>query len=539
MEPVAYPVRGVAHGGLHRSHFVCAHMRLSAVMFSVEYDYWPQGYDVFLGSPMANDADAPVLPDEKLLSRRPWYLIGVLILLLSLLLRQPLLVVAGYLVIVLGAVPELWYRFCLSGVTVQRTVSARRAQIGDEIVLTLTVENCKFLPLPRLRIEDEVPEEGTPIRGAYLETSVKPLRLLLINTLSLWAFQRVTRRYRLRCVARGLYTFGPLRLESGDPFGLLTREEQREHVTERLLVYPLVVPLERLGLPARAPFGDRMAPHALLEDPLRIIGVRDYVTGDDPRRIHWKATARMGRLQSKVLKPSTHHTLILFVDARTYDNPVLGYDPDLLELALCAAASVTTWGIEHGYAVGLFANGTLGEGDLPKPTVAGHAGAHALAASAEVVITGANVARSPTLHLRLPPSAAREQVVYAQELLARLIPYFPAPISQVIARETPHLPFGSTIVYTGAAPALGAEGLALLHRLRARGHSVAMLLTGDGPIETSGLPTTRIGSNATWKHLLDEALATHGIDRRGRSLPAAADTAPHDSIGLKLEEVRP
>jgi len=494
---------------------------------------------------MTNDADVPVLPDEKLLSRRPWYLIGVLVILLSLPLRQPLLVVAGFLVIVLGGVPELWYRFCLSGVSVQRTFSARRAQIGDEIVLTLTIENRKFLPLPRLRIEDEVPEEGTPIRGAYLETSVKPLRQLLINTLSLWAFQRVTRRYKLRCVARGLYTFGPLRLESGDPFGLLTREEQRADETERLLVYPLVVSIERLGLPARAPFGERMAPHALLEDPLRIIGVRDYAAGDDPRRIHWKATARMGRLQSKVLEPSTHHTLILFADVRTYDNPVLGYDPDLLELALCAAASVTTWGIEHGYAVGLFANGTLGEGDLPKPTGAGRADAHSLAASSQTGTTGTDDIHPSTLHLRLPPSAARVQIVHAQELLARLIPYFPAPISQVIAREAPHLPFGSTIVSIGAAPALGADGLAQLQRLRAHGHSVALLLTGDKQIEMNGLPTTRLGSGATWKHLLDERLAAYEIDRCGRSLPAAPsiasrrDDAPHDSFGLTLEEVRP
>ncbi len=493
---------------------------------------------------MPNDADVPVAPDEKLLTRRPWYFIGFLIILLSLLLRQPLLVVAGFLVIVLGGAPELWYRFCLSGVSVQRTVSARRAQIGDEIVLTLTIENRKVLPLPRLRIEDEVPEEGTPIRGAYLETSVKPLRLLLINTLALWAFQRVTRRYRLRCVARGLYTFGPIRLESGDPFGLLTREEQRRYETERLLVYPLVGPLERLGLPARAPFGERMTPHALLEDPLRTVGVRDYVTGDDPRRIHWKATARMGRLQSKVYEPSTHHTLILFADVRTYDNPILGYDPDLLELALCAAASVTTWGIKHGYTVGLFANGTLGEGDLPKSTGTGHAGTDSLAHSAETATNGTNVGRSSMHHLRLPPSAARDQVVYTLELLSRLIPYYPAPIAEVMAREASHLPFGSTIVYIGAAPALGAAGLAVLQRFRASGHSVALLLTGDGQLATSGLPTTRLGSSGTWRRLLDEALAAHGIDRRGRSQPAAPgvaprrDDAPPDSFGLALDEVR-
>ena len=89
---------------------------------------------------MAYDTDMPTIPDEKILSRRPWYVIGAVLILISLLLRQPLLFIAGLLVAVLGAVPEIWYRFCLSAVTVRRTFSTQRAEIGDEVFLTLTIE---------------------------------------------------------------------------------------------------------------------------------------------------------------------------------------------------------------------------------------------------------------------------------------------------------------------------------------------------------------------------------------------------------------
>src|SRR5262249_12887058 len=164
---------------------------------------------------------------------QPWYIAGFVLIFCSILLRQPVLVVVGLLVITLGLIPDLWYRFCLSGVVVSRSFSTQRAQIGDEIVLTLTVENRKLLPLPRIEIQDEVPEEGVTIRGAFLETSVKSLRAQLVNILPLWAFQRVTRRYRMRCLARGIYAFGPMRVESGDPFGFLEREVQIEAV-ERL-----------------------------------------------------------------------------------------------------------------------------------------------------------------------------------------------------------------------------------------------------------------------------------------------------------------
>lgn len=499
---------------------------------------------------MAYDTDVPVLPDEHILSRRPWYLVGVLLIGLSLLFQQPLLIVAGLLVIALGAVPELWYRFCLTDVHVRRTFSTRRAEIGDEVILTLVVENDKLLPLPRLDIEDEVPEEGLAIRGALLETSVKPLRLILLHTLSLWMFQRVTRRYRMRCLQRGVYAFGPLRLKSGDPFGLLTRERTEER-TERLLVYPLVVPLERLGLPARAPLGERPAPRRLLEDPLRVGGVRDYLPGDEPRRIHWKATARAGSLQSKVFEPTTHHTLALVVDLRTYDNPVLGYDPDLLELTICGAASVAAWGIAQGYAVGAWANGILtdisgsssGEdstaSSLFTPSARSLPEAQPRRGSADHVPTNETPSprdydtddialqraiRQAQLHLALPPSTDPQQSLRIQEALARLVPYYAAPITVILSTMETRLPYGSTVVYVGATSGLGAEGFALLRRMRSRGHAVVLLVAGDAQVEdpqvdARGLTVRRIGNAQTWQTLLDEALALHGVDRRGRPRP--------------------
>jgi uncharacterized protein (DUF58 family) len=464
---------------------------------------------------MAYDTDMPAIPDEKLLSRRPWYVIGALLILASLLLRQPLLFIAALLIAALGAVPEIWYRFCLSAVKVRRTFSAQRAEIGDEILLTLTIENGKLLPLPHLDIEDEVPEEGLSIRGGYLETSVKPLRAILVNTLSLWAFQRVTRRYRVRCLARGVYTFGPIKLESGDPFGLLTREAALDD-EEHLLVYPLTVPLARLGLPSRAPFGERPTPRRLLEDPLQIAGARPYVLGDDPRRIHWKATARTATLQSKVYEPSAHHTLVLFVDLRTYTDPTRGYDPALLELALCAAASVATWGIEHGYAVGLYANGMLLSAGAPELTIS----TSSRSTGDDDTLEHVRAAGVALLHAQLAPSARPEQLVRIQQALARVFPYWVGPMAGILARELKRLPTGSTAVYIGAARTLDDEGIALLEQMRRHGHAVTTLLTGAETVDTGRVPVMRLGDANTWHELYAETLAEHGLDERGRPSPA-------------------
>ena len=218
------------------------------------------------------------LSGEQLRSRRPWYLVGAALLLASVVFHQPLVFVAGLLALALGPIPELWYRFCFAGLVYRRHLSERRVFFGETVTLRLSVENRKPLPLPWLEIEDEFPEPLTS-QGGRLEPHFKPRRMLLMNALSLWWYQRVTRRYQVRCAARGVFTLGPLTLRSGDPFGLLTREQRIEEL-DTLLVYPPILPIERFGLPAHHPFGERRAPRRLLEDPTRVIGVREWQPED-------------------------------------------------------------------------------------------------------------------------------------------------------------------------------------------------------------------------------------------------------------------
>lgn len=468
---------------------------------------------------MRPGGDRPTIPDDNILSRRPWYAIGIALALLSFLLRQPVLLIAGLLLAALGAVPELWYRFCLSNVVVRQRMSESRLMFGDQATLVLTIENRKVLPLPWLELVDELPL-ALELRGPRLQPSSKPGRAVLEMTMALWLYQRVTRRYMVRGVARGAFAFGPLLLRSGDPFGLLTREWRLDE-TEYLIVYPLVVPIERLGLPAHHPFGERTAPRRLLDDPLRVAGVRQYVAGDEPRRIHWKATARVGTPQSKVYEPATRHMLAIFVDTRTFDPAQMthGYDPVLFELALTTAASTVSWGLAQRYAVGMFANGTLtsaGGVSLTRaaPSHAPNQLATTEAAGARARLDLALAEGAAALRLRVPPATAAAQLPRALDALARLSPYFGQPIETVIGAEQHELPFGTTVVYVGAAAALDLPGLAALEQLRRRGHSVTLLLTGDAPLETA-LPAHRVGGKETWDALVAEALDG---DRSGHTL---------------------
>lgn len=468
--------------------------------------------------------------DENTLSRRPWYAVGVMLILVSLILRDELLLVAGLAVIALGAIPEIWYRFCLSAVIVRRTLGLDHAQIGDEVPFVITIENRKLLPLPRLDLDDEVPEDCR-IVGAVVRPGQSVGRATMSNAFSLWAMQRVTRRYRMRVIERGAYVFGPMALQSGDPFGILTRRQVIEQPV-RLLVHPLVIPLERLGLPARAPFGDLATPRRLLADPLRVAGVRDYMAGDDPRHIHWKATARTGALYTKVFEPTSHHTLTIFLDLRTFgrDDRLFGHgqfvgvEHDLSELAISTAASVARWAVDQGYAVGLCANGTMQvfEDTVWRPKESPESASPTLSASVPA-------RRHSAGRLRIAPTNDGGQILRLMDAMARLVAFVPRPIHDIVVEESPRLPYGSTVVYVGAAQALGGEGVEAFSRLRSAGHSVTLLLTGDTPLVTRRLPSVRIGGSETWQTLMRETLAAHGLDADGQ--PLAPDGVPNAASG--------
>src|SRR5260370_27200432 len=158
--------------------------------------------------------------DETLIKRRPWSVLAAALLLLSPLTRQPIAFLAAVFAFVIGIVPELWYRYALRNLVIRQWVSQRRAFFGEAVTLSIGVENQKLLPLPWLEVEDEIPIQLPLLTGRALPT-YKVNRVALVNTFSLWSFQRVTRRYQLGCRARGVFSFAPAVLRRGDPFAWL------------------------------------------------------------------------------------------------------------------------------------------------------------------------------------------------------------------------------------------------------------------------------------------------------------------------------
>lgn len=395
-----------------------------------------------------------------------WLFISICLLLASIVLRQaPLLLVAALFFLASG-IARLWSHFALQRLEYSRHLSSNRVFFGETIFLETRLANRKMLPLPWVQIEDEVPDAVEFSKG-NLSASYKPSRQVLSEFLSLTWYHRITRRYPIRCLKRGYFPFGPASIRSGDLFGFFQKEVEEEK-PDYLMVYPRILPLESLGIPSRRPFGDLSIRRHLFQDPVRATGIRDYVPGDPLRHIHWKATARLQRMQSRVFEHTTTVDLALFLDARTEEPPLWGRSEQLLETAAIAVASMASYAIREGYSIGLYVNEPYS-------------------------LTGRMI--------KLPPSGNQSQLLHVLEALAQIQGWPLVTMQQLLNREAPNLPWSTTVTVVTAVPTPAL--LASLRRFRAAGRRMALVIIGErgADVRLEGIPVYRVSDEVYWREL--------------------------------------
>ena len=274
----------------------------------------------------------------------------ILVILLGLLIFSafkqmvPLLAATAFLLVV-PVMSWFWSRYALRNLTLRMETSHGRAFPGETVELTFELTN-KGLPLPWLEIEEELPYRLATGKRSFSPYSWKQLRWVT----ALSAGQIITWKHTLEARARGDYRLGPLRLRSGDMFGLFPKELVIPHV-ERLLVYPRILPLSKLSLPLRALFGEKAAPKSIYEDISRVAGARDYRYDDPFKHIHWKASVAHNRLLTRQYESSTSLSLLLILDVHSFPE-----EDEEFERAVSTVASLAYEAHQQGFEIGLITN---------------------------------------------------------------------------------------------------------------------------------------------------------------------------------------
>jgi uncharacterized protein (DUF58 family) len=247
------------------------------------------------------------------------------------------LILLGALVLATVNTARIWAWLSTRSLEFNATVDHHRLYPEENINLEIRAVNRKLLPV-WVRIEvpgsaalPAAPEfsrqTSTDVRspsGADDKgrTSAEQPEPLLQGETGLTAFQQVQWRRSVHLARRGVYRMGRLRLDAGDLLGFFRRKESAADPLE-VLVYPRLVPLAPLPVPVRDFFGFQRA-GTPVEDPAYLVGTRDYRGTQPARHIHWKASARLHRLQEKLYEPTAQANVLILLDAAGFS---IGSEP--------------------------------------------------------------------------------------------------------------------------------------------------------------------------------------------------------------------
>ncbi len=191
-------------------------------------------------------------------------------------------------------------------------------------------------------------EIHNPSRRNQLAVSVEdrgPDHVVSVFLLRLFAGQTVLFGREIVLPRRGVYDFQPLRASCSYPFGL-AQGTRIVGAAESIVVFPRLGRLHRgrlrrfLGWSAAALAHARPVAHAQqLQEEFH--GLRPFRTGDSPRWIHWRTSARRGELMVREFEQYQSENLILVLEPWLPSDPVSGPKAeDLLEEAISLAATI-------------------------------------------------------------------------------------------------------------------------------------------------------------------------------------------------------
>ncbi|MFU8849382.1 DUF58 domain-containing protein [Micromonospora sp. SL1-18] len=218
--------------------------------------------------------------------------------------------------------------------TVERVADPDRVARGEPAAMTLTVRNTGRLRAANLLAEDRC--------GA----AVVPVPLLRLRP------GRDTEvRYDVPTHRRGVVPVGPLRVIRRDPLGLVALARSYGG-TVPVWVHPRIHPLTAVPTGAGRSLDGRTdsVPHG----SITFDSLREYVVGDELRRVHWRTSARVGELMVRENVDTSLPRIVVVLDNRASAHPqrVAGI-AESFESGCEAAASVVAAAVREDLPVAL------------------------------------------------------------------------------------------------------------------------------------------------------------------------------------------
>ncbi len=214
---------------------------------------------------------------------------------------------------------------------------------GESAVFQIVVRSRSRIPRLFLQAHDHLPEWIEP------QEPEPPL-------FNVPAFSETKVPYQVNLRKRGAYRLEWVTVTAIDPLGIFAFS-RRYRLPAEFLVYPVPEPMPDLALTGSERYGFKDLPVASARgggvDP---DGVREYVPGDPLRRMHWKSTARTGKLNVIEFEESRAVNIVLALDLHRGSHVGHGRE-STLEYLVRAAASLAETAVRQGATAQLAVGG--------------------------------------------------------------------------------------------------------------------------------------------------------------------------------------
>jgi uncharacterized protein (DUF58 family) len=215
---------------------------------------------------------------------------------------------------------------------VDRVADPDRVARGEPAAMTLTVRNSSRLRAANLMAADRCAGRDVPV----------PL-------LRLRPGRDTTVDYPVPTSRRGVIAVGPLRVTRSDPLELLSLSRTYGG-TATVWVHPRIHLLRAVPAGMSRSLDGRIdkVPHGTIT----FDSLREYVVGDELRRVHWRSSAKVGELMVREQLDTSEPTIVVLLDDRDTAHPgVRDGTAETFESACEAAASIVAAAVREDLPV--------------------------------------------------------------------------------------------------------------------------------------------------------------------------------------------
>ena len=252
---------------------------------------------------------------------------------------------------ILYAVKRIYAENWNKGIAASLEFSAKEVYPGEQIVITETIANHSWLPLPMINVKFAI--DRNLVFGAGMDNASVSDKSYKCDVFSLLFFQKITRRLPFTCTKRGYYYVEEMDVVSTDLF-MKNVVSVSYPVNQSITVFPEPISSEQVDIPYNCIMGTILTRRYTYEDPFEFRSIREYQTYDTMRSINWTASARTGDLKVNVYEHTASQEVCILLNLES--EGIWEYEV-LKEKSISMACSLAFRLTKQGVGVSIISNG--------------------------------------------------------------------------------------------------------------------------------------------------------------------------------------